>query len=147
MSLDRPIPTIPPRPKLTLAVKLAACLCHMTGPDGSPLIPNAKQLTTKQIIAAVEFHHDKPRELMGTDHPSNLLPLTVAYYRAVQTPVDAKTIAKVRHVRKKEVAHREQRDAKRDGRVILVKPKRKIRSRPFPPRGSRPFPKKRIILP
>lgn len=110
-----PIPQPSKRKKLPLSTKLAACLSRMTGPDGGPLVPGAETMTVKQILAAVEFDHEKARELLGSDHPSNIVPLPVKHHHQVKTPADQTKIKKARHLRKRELRRRAVLEAKAIG--------------------------------
>lgn len=141
----RPIPVIPKRKQPSLTVKLAACLARMTGPDGGPLVPGAATMTAKQICTSVQFHHEQIRELLGSDHPTNLIPQPRDYHIKVQTPKDAHTIARSRHARKAEVKHRAIVEAKPAGEDLALRDA-KWRRRPWPKRpmqGGRQFQKRR----
>lgn len=138
-----PIPEPQKRKKFSLGEKLAACLCHMTRDDGTPLVPGAEGMTVKEICAAVEFDHFQALELLGSNHPSNIVPLPVKKHRTEKTPADAKKIAKARHNRKRELRHREIMTAKITGEDTPRDVKRhRISSRPFDKR-HRPMPKSR----
>lgn len=115
---------------MSLTVKLASCLCHMKAPDGGPLVPGCEEMTPKEICAAVEWDHKIARELMGSDHPSNIMPLPTEHHRSVKTPTDQGKIAEARQRRRKEEAFRKRVLAKH---TEDAQPKRRgsIPSRPF----------------
>ena len=125
----RPIPKPSPRKRLSATEKIAACLVHMTH-EGEPMVPGAENMTAKEIVSSVQFHHKRARDLMGSDHPTNIIPQPKDFHIKVQTPIDRKVIDKARRSRKAEEAFRNRLLARAEG-----EDPNRVKKRHWPSRG------------
>jgi hypothetical protein len=74
--------------------RLAATLLHLTRGDGTPLIPpDVRDKGKAAILKCVEWDHITPVAIGGTNHHSNIQPLTPAEHLA-KTKLDVARIAK-----------------------------------------------------
>lgn len=134
--MTAPIP-IAARRGMTAARKLAACLAHMTHPEtGEPLVPGAGHMTEAEIIAYVQFDHERPLAMGGRDHAANIRPLPIVDH-AEKTKADMKAIAKARRIDNWRATGRYH---KRKARPIKSRGFRKDVKQKIP---SRPFQKRR----
>lgn len=129
----RPIPQPSPRKRLSATEKIAACLAHMKHGD-EPMVPGAEKMTVKEIVASVQWHHKLPHDLMGSDHPTNIIPQPKDFHIKVQTPIDRKAIDKSRRSRKAEEAFRARVLARSEGEDPNRVKKRHWPKRRFPQR-------------
>jgi hypothetical protein len=119
--------------------KLAAALRELAG------IPykDAKAMHVSQIISLFEFDHDPiPHAHGGPSLHFNCMPRLRAGHRLKTAKIDIPMIAKVKRVSKAEQEFRQRILAKgvpvfpSGAAAVVLKPKRKIPSRPFP-KGQR----------
>jgi hypothetical protein len=139
------------RRTITKAEKLAWAL-SLIERDGTPLIPaDIRARGTKAILAHVQWDHITPLAMGGSNHFSNLQPLSKDDHRE-KTRKDVRAIAKSRRIARAQAAHKVALAEKYGhidvtggmdgGRAPHPKPKRrwpsrKMQSRPFPKRPQR----------
>lgn len=115
------------------AEKLAAVLLLLKKPDGSPLIPlDIEEQGTKKILAHVQWDHFIPLAMGGSDHFSNLQPMTKPDHLE-KTKIDIRNIAKAKRISKAQAEFRTRLLTPHNER-----PPKKYRwgSRPFPNRNK-----------
>lgn len=145
---DIPMPSADTkRRKLTLTERLAATLCQLKRIDPTtgrpiPVIDPewAKAHSAKEIVDAFEKWHDWDHkialELNGTNHPSNIAPLTRLHHETVKTPADLTAIAKAKRLARKNAGV----TAKQlQFRADLLRPEAKV-EQPRVKKKARPMP-------
>ena len=89
----------PKRPHISVSTKLASCLLellHLRG-QGIPF-HKAQKMSTKEILALVEWDHAVYHAIGGGVHPTNLTPRLVADHREKTRKTDIPAIAKIKRM-------------------------------------------------
>jgi hypothetical protein len=132
----------------SLTERLAAVLLTLKRGDGSPLIPKELHgLPAKEILkkSGLAWDHVVALALDGSNHPTNLQPLTIDDHK-VKTKRDVKTIARAKRLTKDEEAFRRKmlvktfgEEAIGDLKPLKVKSKKRWGSAPMPGSRNSPF--------
>lgn len=120
-----------PRKHISLTERLAAALACLLPQDQRDDL-RARKVTAKTVLALFEMDHIVLFALGGSDHWSNIDPKLRAPHRE-KSRRDTSIVAKVKRIKQRQVG------GVRVTTYLVrpVAPKRKIQSRPWPPRGAR----------
>lgn len=125
------------RKKLSRDEREAACLLAIKRGTKWLVPEHLRDKPAKEIIAAVDYHHNVPHAITGDNRPQNLVPMIRGDHRRETAEVTIPAIAKSKRIEKKQAAFRDRILAKSgqshaDSVVKSAsKPTPKLRGRPF----------------